>query len=509
LLEDRCLLSTLSVGRNVNISRLAGAQVETAIAIDPTDPRRLFAVSNQLSSSPGLFAAYSTDGGKHWQDSDPGDGVIADGSTGDPLPPACCDPSVAFDQFGNLFLAYLDTNGHPFPDTVVALSTDGGRDFSVLATFPAVYGTDQPHIATGPGRSPGTGSVWVDFSAGLTFVDPTDFTSAIQAAGAHVTGLGEVGAFSTPESVPNSNHEDFGGIAVGPDGAVIVSFQSAFPPSVGPDTIMVSVDRDGLGHRGFSKPTAAAVTQVGSNRPIPAQPHRTIDAESSLIWDRSGGPHNGRIYLVYTDAPNPKSDDTDIFVRFSDDQGKHWSDPERVNDDTGTNSQFLPRIALDQTTGNIAVTWYDCRHDTGKGGSGDTDGIPNDDAQFWGSVSLDGGATFLPNLQISAGTSSVVTDPNVTYQYPDPDIGFDFGDYTGLAFDHGKFYPIWADNSNSTGDNPNGYLNKTNIYTACVRVRNHRYDPDEISADAAGPPSAEIIAGGGVSGGTPHDAWFA
>ena len=56
----------------------------------------------------------------------------------------------------------------------------------------------------------------------------------------------------------------------------------------------------------------------------------------------------------------------------------------RVNDDATTNSQFLPKIALDPTTGDLAVVWYDSRNDLGTGGPGDTDGIANDDAQLWG-----------------------------------------------------------------------------------------------------------------------------
>jgi hypothetical protein len=30
---------------------------------------------------------------------------------------------------------------------------------------------------------------------------------------------------------------------------------------------------------------------------------------------------------------------------------------------------------------------------------------------------------------------------------------------------------VWADNSNSTGDNPNGTLHQLDIYTARVRVQ--------------------------------------
>ena len=30
----------------------------------------------------------------------------------------------------------------------------------------------------------------------------------------------------------------------------------------------------------------------------------------------------------------------------------------------------------------------------------------------------------------------------------------DYGDYSDIAFQNGVFFSIWADNSNSTGDNP-------------------------------------------------------
>jgi hypothetical protein len=50
--------------------------------------------------------------------------------------------------------------------------------------------------------------------------------------------------------------------------------------------------------------------------------------------------------------------------------------------------------------------------------------------------------------------------------------GFDFGDYTGIAFHAGSFYPCWADNSNSTGDNPAGVHNALDMYTARVSLAN-------------------------------------
>jgi hypothetical protein len=84
---------------------------------------------------------------------------------------------------------------------------------------------------------------------------------------------------------------------------------------------------------------------------------------------------------------------------------------------------------------------------------------PNDDAQFWGAFSTNGGTSFMPNVQISAGTSNASDSGN----------GIDYGDYTGLSFFGGVAHPTWADNSNSTGTNPDGALHQLDIYTAAVR----------------------------------------
>ena len=132
----------------------------------------------------------------------------------------------------------------------------------------------------------------------------------------------------------------------------------------------------------------------------------------------------------------------------------------RLNDDDTTNSQFNPAIALDQTTGNVAVSWYDARNDGGAGGPGDTDGLPNDDVQIWATYSTDGGITFVPNFQVSQGTSNS----------GDAESYFDFGDYTHAAFQSGAFYPAWSDNSNSTGKNPDGTLHQLDLYTAKVAI---------------------------------------
>jgi hypothetical protein len=53
-----------------------------------------------------MLAARSTDGGATWFYPDPSDKTIVDGDAGQG-PTACCDPTLAWDTFGNLFITYL------------------------------------------------------------------------------------------------------------------------------------------------------------------------------------------------------------------------------------------------------------------------------------------------------------------------------------------------------------------------------------------------------------------
>jgi hypothetical protein len=438
---------------NVDISQRAGQESEQAIAVNPTNPRNIVVVTNighvEVGLTAGMFAAVTFDGGVTWTHR-----LIGLGAD-DPLGDACCDPSLSFDEHGNLFLAYLYQVENSVP---VALSTDGGLTFNLVESIAAPPKSTGTTKSSGDGRGlfrfvdqptivAGHGEAWVVFNAG----------GPMFAAGAAVSGLGQVGSFSTREVIPNTNNCTYGDLAIGPAGQVM-QVCALTESGQGGGKLFTSVDPDGLGPLGFGDRVLAAATHVGGFDFIPPQPDRSIDAEPGLAWDRTGGAHAGRVYLVYTFENQNESDDTDVYVRHSDDGGATWSAGVRVNDDRGVNSQFLPKLSLDPTTGNLAVVWHDARADLGTGGPGDTNGLPNDDAQLWGAFSTDGGASFGANRQISAGTSNSHDSGN----------GIDFGDYIGLSFYGGVAHPAWADNSNSTGTNPDGALHTLDIYTASV-----------------------------------------
>jgi BNR/Asp-box repeat len=445
-------LQLASTPTNIDVSQRHNNESEEAVAVNPTNPNNIVIFTNighaEAGLTAGMFLAVSFDGGATWQTRIVGNN--------DNLGDTCCDPSLSFDEYGNLFMTYLYQVENKVP---IALSTDGGLTFNVIANIVAPpKGTpkkssgdnrglfrfvDQPTITAAKGE------VWIIFNAG----------GPLFATGAPVTGLGQVGAFFQGEVVPGSNNCTYGDIAIGPEGQVMQSCNLT-ESGQGGGKVFVNVDPDGLGPKNFGDRVFVTETHVGGFDYIGPQPDRSVDAEAGLAWDRTGGLHNGRAYLIYTKEQKNESDNTDIYVRYSDDNGATWSAGVRVNDDTTANSQFLPKIALDETTGKIAAVWYDARNDLGTGGPGDTDGIANDDAQFWGAFSTDGGLTFTTNIQISAGTSNSQDSGN----------GIDYGDYSGLSFYGGIAHPTWADNSNSTGNNPDGALHQLDIYTASVKA---------------------------------------
>ncbi|HEX5233537.1 MAG TPA: hypothetical protein VFW56_14950, partial [Bradyrhizobium sp.] len=118
--------------------------------------------------------------------------------------------------------------------------------------------------------------------------------------------------------------------------------------------------------------------------------------------------------------------------------GATWSDPVQVNSTSDVGSQFLPSIALDESSGTLALGWYSA--------SGDPGDVKS---QFVIAASEDGGATFSPVTVASLGSSDA-TDPKLD----DSGQFNQFGDYTGIAFVGGIAAAALADNSAELGSIP-------------------------------------------------------
>ena len=445
----------------VNVSHRATSQSEAAVAASPLDPNDVVIASN-VQHGYGIFVSVSHDGGATWSDH-----VIGDA---DAFGRACCDPTIAWDPSGNVFLSWIGYGKLTYPTVLpILLSTDAGDSWTLLARIkPPAAAAPTPRAAARAVLASDGGPRDDEEDRGPGFLDqPTITTGArslwaiwnndgqMQAVGAHVDGLGAVEPFKKVRDVPGGHNCTFGDVAVGPGGAVAQvcqKDQDRFHPVR--SIFRFTVDADGVRPGRFRDEDVVARTDVSLFEPIRPQRVRTVDAEVGLAWIRNG-PYRGRLVMMFTAETPDQSDDTDAYVKTSDDAGRTWS--ERIPVTTAPRSQFLPRMAMDPATGHLVVGWHDASLDTGSGPY-DTDGTANTDAMYALSFSADGGATWTTPEMVSEGASNAKASRN----------GIDFGDYTGLAFAFGIAHPAWADNSNSTGDNPDGTLHAFDVYSAAV-----------------------------------------
>src|SRR5438874_6052985 len=156
-------LQLASIPANIDVSQRMHNESEEAVAVNPTNRDNIVIVTNVDFPAAGMFEGVSFDGGLTWKKS-----LIGNN---DNLGAACCDPSLSFDNNGNLFMTYLYNVGNVVP---IALSTDGGLSFNVIANIakppkqtPAggerrglFRYVDQPTITSGEG------AVWLVFNAG-------------------------------------------------------------------------------------------------------------------------------------------------------------------------------------------------------------------------------------------------------------------------------------------------------------------------------------------------------
>jgi hypothetical protein len=141
-------------------------------------------------------------------------------------------------------------------------------------------------------------------------------------------------------------------------------------------------------------------------------------------------PDNGNIYVVFNDKP-AGTDKADIFFTQSTNFGATWSAPARVNDDSGTNDQWQPTLAVMPNGEKFFISFYDRRLDPS-----------NSLIDVFGIVGhiSSGVVTFGPNFRITDTSFPVVIgqDPAVNSVY--------MGDYDQVVADNNFFYVTWGDN---------------------------------------------------------------
>lgn len=378
------------VGRNVNITRKAGAQSETTIAVDPTNPNHVLAASNDLAATATIYE--STDAGRTWVDA--GLGL---GST------FCYDPWLDFNAAGDAFFAYECYDQRiayrqvgQVSWTKTRLSSAGGfpdRDMVIVDTESA---------------SPYFNSVYIGY----------DDANANNSAYLMYSRDGFGGWVRTPKI--NDTSSTIGvNAATGPDGTVYATWEDFNGRKIWTDRSTNGGANWGTDHVVHNYRWSTGAFWIC----IPPQPDRCIVPMpmSDVI---QSGTYAGRYLIVYTDRA-VVGNDSDVFVRYSDDGGTTWSAEIELSDETVPAYQFHPAISV-APNGTVGVSFYDTRDDQ----------PANQKTHQYSAFSTDGGATWSANTRVTTGQSdeSGAGDPN------------DYGDYQGLdAAPTSFFFQVWTD----------------------------------------------------------------
>jgi hypothetical protein len=427
------------IGANVQVSPTTSTDrfSSTAVAIDPNDATggHLAAVSNFTTSSTSVGRYTSGDGGASWT------------ATPLPAPTAAAfagEPGVAYDTAGtganHTFFSFLDFDANFNSELQVTRQGSDGSRTVTLEPFTNEPG--RPMIATDP-RS-GNGGVYVAYDnnlPGATTGEP------LMVASSHDDGQ----TFGTPVQVWNSGGEFGAWPAVAGDGTVYAVWDDVCGknPSTVPDgtpcpklqgQILLSKSADG-GSTWSSTPVHIADTTSGSGSILPNYatectqgcPARPVSASPQIAIDRSGGARNGTIYVVYSDGADrqlgastvPSAHRMHIFLQYSKDGGATWSGRGQL--DTGNpNDAWEPSVAVDQSNGNVVVSWYDRRDD----GSNHLY-VPYFSESL--SDNSSGAPLFTPQLPVA----DIQSDPGVDCNGS--------GDYQQIAAANGIAHPVWTD----------------------------------------------------------------
>ncbi len=442
--------NSITAGANVDASNECGPQSETFIAINTMNSTSLAGGSNEIFRLP-MRGYSSSDGGKNWA------GVDL------PLPPAIgangidfgSDPSLAFDTSGNLFYSYIvvyfgNGNGINGTSLAVAKSTDGGVTYPSANFFSFSSGKD--HFNDKP-------MITADASTGSPFRDNVYLAWDAASGGSTSGGIRfarstDHGASFSIQRIDNPSGPGRVIAAVpftGPAGEVYVAWND-----IAANTIAFNRSFDG--GVTFGAPGVVASKQIPFDIGIPAISFRRALIYPACDADRSNGPHRGRLYCTWTDLA-PNGINTDIFTAFSDDHGSSWSARRSVTDLAGVD-RFYPWLAVDASTGEANVSFYDTRNDT-------TGQRFMTDVYFTRSAD---GIGFSPNLRVSTASSNE-HDCGGIFPCSAIDYGNQYGDYEGLASFGGISHAIWTDSRNqlkaSTGCRTN--LAMEEVSTSTIR----------------------------------------
>jgi len=404
-----------TVGTNV---RMSGAQTsprsESDIRINFLNPLQVIGASNAIVSGGHQAQFYSSNGGSTWGQ------TTLPFTTGDAFH---SDPTVDWRSDGS---AWSTTIGINSTGTSLKMrtykSTTAGSSWTFESTFSGTQTSADKQL------------MWVDHSATSAFKDSI-YACWHNGNPAYINRRTATGAWGTPLQVSGAEST---GTAIGCDiksnsaGDVFV-----FWPTTSNRRIIVRKSTNG----GVSFATAVVVRTMfdAYDIGIPSFANRR-----ALIYTSGGAfkdATRNNVYVAWTDltgatgctsASNEPGTNaastckTRIWFSRSTDGGTTWSAAVMINNQTSLNDQFNQALAVDESTGRIAVIYYDTVGDSTR----KTTNV------YYQTSSTDGSTWSAATKITTAATNETIAGA---------DSGNQYGDYNSVSGWASKFLPSWTD----------------------------------------------------------------
>ncbi len=372
-----------------NVSNEAAGSLEPHVAVDPDDAEHMVVAWTRFPpASTGLVeditksecgVATTFDGGGSWHRT----------SLKSATEPQCIDVSVGFGPAGGgsrpVYESGIGLGGGRSAQLGVWRSNDGGVSFKPPAILHggldpldqvlAPSGNDNPFLAV----DPESGAVYVVAMTTTNDVFSHAYTWASTDGGDTFVGPVKVTSTQHPPRPPAISS-----ITVGAGGVLAVAYRSK--EALGEpkcECFALAVSEDG------------GATFTTRSMPVPVLGGENPEEHSAYVQVAGDPTRPGRFAAVWGDTRfnNGDVDDPDMVLAITDDHGKTWGDPVRLNDDPVGNKAVQDHQWLSYgADGSLVVTWRDRRH-TPTGGP--------KHMTLYLVESADGGATFGPNLAVS------------------------------------------------------------------------------------------------------------
>jgi hypothetical protein len=415
--------AAVTVHPNLDASNDTIPESETYVAIDPHNPQYMLGASNIDLNGRGQMMYHSADYGSTWGKTE----LV-------PTRTNHSDPWAGFDSAGNAYSATLDytssvtavklyrsaDHGVTWPTQIVVDDSAGNdKELATIDNQADSACRDQMYVGWDNGKA--------QYVSSTTAPNSGVFRpkAAVQSKGATIACDLAVGPPPTP-----------GGRA------------PAYTVWTSTSQKQINVSKTGDCGASWSTYRKVASTVDSYDYGIPAQCNRRALIYPSIDVDRSTGTRRGLVYVAWNDFTAAQtngcvlatdSNHSNVWLAHSADGGVTWSAPVLVHANLPRVDHFNQWMHVDDTDGTVHVMWRDTRNDSSR-----------KKTDIYYTKSVDGGATFMPEVKVT----SVMSDETTAGASPDQ-----YGDYEGLAAFMSCASPFWTDRRTATPEE---------IYTAEV-----------------------------------------